>query len=84
MGWCSDGAQLRLWFDTDRGGTLICAKAVRQRREAIASDVYRALCDVEHMYRMFPNEQLSFLADFSEDCAERRAHELIERDRDQA
>jgi hypothetical protein len=78
------GAQYRLWFDTDKGGTTnLRQKAVRQRRDAIASDVYRAVCDVEHMNKAFPADpQLSFLTDFSEDCAERRAQELLDRDKD--
>jgi hypothetical protein len=77
-----EGAQLRLWFDTDRGGTqTLRQKATRQRREAIASDVYRAICDVEHMNKTFPDEpQLNFLTDFSEDCAEHRAVDLLNRD----
>jgi hypothetical protein len=75
-----EGLQLRLWFDTDKGGTpTLRQKAVRQRRDGVASDVYRALCDVEHMNTAFPADpQLSFLTDFSEDCAERRAAELLE------
>jgi hypothetical protein len=80
-----EGLQLRLWFDTDRGGTPnLRQKATRQRRDAIANDVYRALCDVEHMNKTFPDDpQLSFFADFTEDCAERRAAELLDRDRDE-
>ena len=80
-----EGLQLRLWFDTDKGGTQgLRQKAVRQRRDAIASDVYRAICDVEHMNTAFPAEQqLSFLADFSEDVAEKRAVELAENDKDE-
>jgi hypothetical protein len=79
-----EGLQLRLWFDTDKGGTPnLRQKAVRQRREGIASDVYRAVCDVEHMNKAFPSDQqLNFFTDFSDDCAERRAAELAERDRD--
>ncbi len=80
-----EGMQLRLWFDTDRGGTPnLRQKAIRQRRDGIASDVYRAICDVEHLKRVFPSEQLSFLTDFSEDCAERRAQELQDRNKDAA
>jgi len=81
-----EGLQHRLWFDTDKGGTtLLRQKATRQRRDAIASDVYRALCDIEHMNAKFPDDpQLSFLPDFSEDCAEKRAAELLERDKDEA
>jgi hypothetical protein len=79
-----EGIQLRWWFDTDRGGTtLLRQKAVRQRRDAIASDVYRAVCDVEHMNKAFPGEQLSFLPDFADDCAERRAADLLEQDKDE-
>lgn len=79
-----EGAQLRLWFDTDKGGTPnLRQKATRQRRDGIASDVYRAICDVEHMNKAFPEDpQLSFPLDFSDDCAERRAAELLGRDKD--
>lgn len=79
-----EGLQLRLWFDTDRGGTPnLRQKAVRQRREGIASDVYRAVCDVEHMNKAFHDDpQLNFFTDFSDDCAERRAQELLDRDKD--
>lgn len=75
---------LRLWFDTDKGGTTnLRQKAVRQRRDGIASDVYRTVCDVEHMNKAFPDDpQLSFIKDFSEDFAERRAAELLGRDKD--
>jgi hypothetical protein len=77
--------QLRLCFDTDKGGTPnLRQKAVRQRRDAIANDVYRAVCDVEHMNNAFPADpQLSFLTDFGEDCAEHRAAELAERDKEE-
>ncbi len=80
-----DGVQLRLWFDTDKGGTEnLRQKAVRQRRDGIANDVYRAVCDAEHMTKAFPEEpQLNFLTDFTEDCAERRAAELMDRDKDE-
>ena len=62
-----EGIQLRLWFDTDRGGTTnLRRRATRQRRDGIASDVYRAVCDVEHMNKIFPEDQLSFLRDFTE------------------
>jgi hypothetical protein len=76
-------AQHRLWFDTDKGGTPnLRQKATRQRRDAIASDVYRALCDIEHMRKNFPGEQLNFFTDFSDDCAERRAQEILANDND--
>jgi hypothetical protein len=79
-----EGLQLRLWFDTDKGGTTnLRQKAVRQRRDAIANDVYRAVCDVEHMNKSFPDDpQLNFFTDFAEDCAERRAAELLGHDED--
>jgi hypothetical protein len=79
-----DGLQLRLWFDTDKGGTPnLRQKAVRQRRDAIASHVYRAVCDVEHMNKAFPGDpQLNFFPDFSDDCEEKRAAELAARDKD--
>jgi len=31
-------------------------KATRQRRDGIASDVYRAICDMVHMNKTFPND----------------------------
>ncbi len=79
-----EGAQLRLWFDTDKGGTPgLRQKAVRQRRDAIASDVYRAVCDVQHMNKAFPEDpQLSFLLDFADDVAEKRALDVAQDDED--
>ena len=79
-----DGKPHRMWFDTDKGGTSnLRQKAVRQRRDAIASDVYRAVCDMEHMNKVFPEDpQLSFFLDFADDFAERRAADLLDRDRD--
>lgn len=78
-----EGAQMRLWFDTDKGGTAnLRQKAVRQRREGIANDVYRAMCDVEHMNRIYPdNPQLNFFLDFHDDYAERKAAELLDCDK---
>ncbi len=76
-----EGAQYHLWFDTDKGGTPnLRQKVTRQRRDAVASDVYRAVCDVEHMSKVFPGEQLNFFTDFTEDVAERRAAELLATD----
>jgi hypothetical protein len=73
-------AEHRLWFDTDRGGTsTLRQKATRQRRDGIASDVYRAVCDVDHMNGVFKADQpLSFPPDFTEDVAEKRAADLFE------
>jgi hypothetical protein len=70
----------RLWFDTDRGGTAnLRQKATRQRREGIASDVYRAVCDVDHMNSVFPDDPaLTFPTDFADDVAEKRAADLFE------
>ncbi|MGY4364870.1 hypothetical protein ACVW1A_000935 [Bradyrhizobium sp. LB1.3] len=78
------GRQYRMVFDTDSGGTPnLRQKATRQRRDAVASDVYRAVCDVEHMNKTFPDEpQLNFWLDFAEDVAERRAADLLNRDKD--
>jgi len=79
-----EGNQYRLWFDTDRGGTTnLRQKVTRQRRDGIASDVYRAICDVEHMNKTFPDDpELRFLLDFTEDVAEKRAAELLDNDKD--
>ena len=79
-----EGAQMRLWFDTDKGGTAnLRQKAVRQRREGIVNDVYRAMCDVEHMNQIYPdNPQLNFFLDFHDDYAERKAAELQGRAKD--
>ncbi len=79
-----DGKPHRMWFDTDKGGTSnLRQKAVHQRRDAIASDVYRAICDMEHMNKVFPDDpQLSFVLEFADDVAEKRAADLLNRDRD--
>jgi hypothetical protein len=71
------GGQIPLWFDTDTGGTPnLRRKAVRQRRDAIASDVYRAMCDVEHMNKQH-GENIQFLLNFEDDYQERRAADLM-------
>jgi hypothetical protein len=72
------GAPTKHYFDTDTGGTAtLRQKATKQRREAIAHDVYRAVCDVERMNKHFPdNPQLSFVLDFADDVAELRAAEI--------
>ena len=42
------------------------------------------MCDVEHMNKTFPTDpQLSFFPDFAEDFAERRAAELLKREKDE-
>lgn len=72
------------YFDTDRGGTqTLRQRSTRQRREAIAHDVYRAVCDVERMNKVFTDEpQLNFFQDFSDDVLELRAAESLDRDDD--
>jgi hypothetical protein len=76
------GSPVKHYFDTDSGGTpTLRQKSVSQRREGIAHDVYRAVCDVERMNKVFPNDhQLSFVLNFADDFAELRAAELMERD----
>jgi hypothetical protein len=75
---------IKHYFDTDRGGSpMLRQRSVRQRREAVAHDVYRAVCDVERMNKVFPDDpQLNFFADFRDDVIELRTAELQERDRD--
>lgn len=77
-----EGIPTKHYFDTDKGGTTtLRQKSVRERREAIAHDVYRAVCDVERMNKVFPKDpQLSFVLEFADDVAELRAAELAERD----
>ncbi|WP_137044685.1 hypothetical protein [Pseudolabrys sp. FHR47] len=78
-----NGVQIPLWFDTDSGGTSnLRQKAIRQRRDGIANDVYRAVCDVEHMNKVFPEDQLSFHLDFVDDVAERRIAEATSSEKD--
>ena len=66
---------LKRWFDTDNGGTSnLRQKAVRQRRDGIANDVFRAMCDVEHMNTHFPKDTpLQFVLDFTDDYEEKKA-----------
>lgn len=69
--------QLPLWFDTDKGGTpSLRKKAIKQRRDAIADDVYRAVSDVVHMNKVHKEEN-QFVMDFSEDYLERKAAEAL-------
>lgn len=81
-----NGLATKHYFDTDTGGTqLLREKSVRQRREAIAHDVYRGMCDVERMNKVFSDEpQLNFLTDFTEDAAELRIAENSGRDEEDA
>ena len=75
-------ASIKHYFDTDKGGTAtLRQRSTRQRREAIAHDVYRAVCDVERMNKVFSNEpQLNFPPNFADDVAELRAAEWLDRD----
>ena len=76
---------MKHYFDTDNGGTAnLRQKSVKQRRDAIANDVYLAVCDVEHMNRVFREDpQLTFFADFRDDVEEHRAVELAAREDDE-
>lgn len=73
-----NGLATKHYFDTDTGGTqTLRQKSVRQRREGVAHSVYRAVCDVDRMNKVFPDDpQLSFFTDFSDDVAELRAAEI--------
>lgn len=81
-----EGKQRTLWFDVDTNGTpRLRQRAVKQRREAIANDVYRAMSDVEHMNYAYPaDEEIQFEMDFTEDYEERKALERYERDQKEA
>ncbi|BCI65830.1 hypothetical protein AAJCM20276_04540 [Acetobacter aceti] len=74
-----NGIATKHCFDTDTGGTkTLRQKSTKQRREAIADHVYRAVCDVERMNKMFPQDpHLNFFTDFSDDVAELRAAEKM-------
>ena len=78
------GIPIKHYFDTDAGGSpTLRQRANRQRREAIAHDVYRAVCDAEHMNTAFQYDpQLHFVLDFADDVAEMRAAEAEDLDRD--
>lgn len=75
---------IKHYFDTDTGGTqTLRQKSTKQRREAVAHDVYRGVCDVERMNKMFPEEpELNFFADFTDDVAELRAVEILQGEAD--
>ena len=78
------GEPLKHYFDTDFGGTpTLRQKSTKQRREAIADDVYRAVCDVERMNKVHHDDpQLSLFTDFTDDVAELRAAENLDKDDD--
>jgi hypothetical protein len=71
---------IRHYFDTDTGGTSnLRQKSVKQRREAVAHDIYRGFCDTERMRKLYPEEQLTFFPDFTDDMAELRAVDVMGR-----
>jgi hypothetical protein len=76
---------IKHYFDTDKGGTAnLRQKSTKQRREAVAHDVYRAVCDVERMNKVFSDEpRLNFHKDFTDDVAELRAAEWLDHERDE-
>ena len=77
-----DGKSVSHWFDTDTGGTpRLRTKAVKQRRDAVAADVYRGKRDCDHMNEVHGEANL-FVTDFTDDCFEKEAAELAEQDRD--
>lgn len=81
-----NGLATKHFFDTDTGGTqTLRQKSIKERREAIAHDVYRGVCDVERMNKVFHDEpQLNFLTDFTEDAAELRIAEVSGQDDEDA
>lgn len=80
------GFPVKHYFDTDAGGTTtLRQKSTKQRRDAIANDVYRAVCDVEHMNRVHADDpQLGFHLDFEDDVADLRAAEQLNDGDDEA
>ena len=79
-----DGHPVSHWFDTDTGGSpRLRAKAIKQRRDAIANDVYRAKCDRDHMNKRH-GENHQFILDFTDDCMEKEAADRAEREDDAA
>jgi len=74
------GQPTKHYFDTDTGGSpALRQKSVKQRREAIASDVYRAVCDVDRMHKVHADDpQLNFFSDFSDDVVERRLADQVD------
>jgi hypothetical protein len=81
-----EGRQRTLVFDVDKNGTpQLRQKAARQRRDAIANDVYRARSDIDHMNFAYPNDpRIQFEMDFTEDYEERKALERYERETKEA
>ena len=76
------GEIIKHYFDTDSGGSpSLRQKSVKQRREAIANDVYRAVCDVDRMKLVHKDDpQLNFFSDFTDDVVELRLADQSEDD----
>jgi len=77
-----EGRQRTLVFDVDKNGTpQLRQKAAKQRRDAIANDVFRAMSDVIHMNFAYPSDPpIQFELDFTEDYEEKKALERYERE----
>lgn len=77
-----EGRQRTLVFDVDKNGTpQLRQKAAKQRRDAIANDVFRAVSDVTHMNLAYPNDPpIQFELDFTEDYEEKKALQRYERE----
>lgn len=75
-----NGKQRTLVFDVDKNGTpQLRQKANKQRRDAIANDVYSAMSDVTHINYAYPNDpSVQFELNFTEDYEERKALERVE------
>jgi hypothetical protein len=71
------GHAIKHYFDTDTGGSpSLRQKSVKQRRDAVARDVYRAVCDVDRMNSVHKEDpQLNFFTDFTDDVIELRISE---------
>ena len=77
-----NGEVIKHYFDTDSGGSpSLRQKSVKQRREAISHDVYRAVCDVDRMNKVHSDDpQLNFFTDFTDDVIELRLAEQSDDD----
>lgn len=80
------GHAIKHYFDTDTGGSpSLRQRSVKQRRDAIARDVYRAVSDVERMNKIHSDDpQLNLFTDFTDDVAELRLAESTELTEDDA
>ncbi|OLF74069.1 hypothetical protein AWH62_07985 [Maricaulis sp. W15] len=73
------GEAIKHYFDTDTGGSpSLRQRSVKERRDAIAKGVYRAVCDVERMNKVHRDDpQLHLFTDFTDDVAELRIAEHV-------